>query len=500
MKLKFKLLALILILSILISLSFVLASDNGIEGNDNSFKNLRHDIKNSNTTFNMQKNYKCNSNDSTLTFTGKNLTINGNGHKIDGSDMLSGLDFKTNDEECKIIINNVTLSNFKGPAISIHSLDFEFNNVTFTDNTGNGEGIIIIEDSNNFTFNNCTFKSNSNASSIHAMTSNLTVKNSIFSGNNEGFSAIDNNRGSLIIDNSDFKNYNAHYGAILNYKGDYFSIKNSNFSNSHAMRTGGAILGKFFPNDDLTTSGDMIIENCSFTNLSSQSNGGIIYMDLDSGSAGIPKTLNITDSNFINSSSKFGGAIVNLGGNVNVKNSKFINNAAKSTGGAIYTSWTNLTIDNSSISQNIAKSNASAIYFDKGIFTINDSNITDNHAPESGNVIYVNDASNHFTNSIFDNNGVIYGNFNVNSEIKNLTSKDQLSLNNTDYIFYVENKGIKLNLKNNTGNNDKLPVKYDGRDYGLVTPIKVQGDNFACWAFATAGAIESSLLKSTGKA
>lgn len=156
MKLKFKLFALIIILSLLISVTFVIASDNGDDANDNSFKNLRHDIKNSNGTFNMQKDYKFTGNDLKLEFNGKNLTINGNGHKIDGSDMSSGLDFKIDEEVCKIIINNMTISNFKGPAIGIHSLDFEFNNVTFTNNVGEGEGIINIEDSNNLTFNNCT--------------------------------------------------------------------------------------------------------------------------------------------------------------------------------------------------------------------------------------------------------------------------------------------------------------------------------------------------------
>ena len=43
-----------------------------------------------------------------------------------------------------------------------------------------------------------------------------------------------------------------------------------------------------------------------------------------------------------------------------------------------------------------------------------------------------------------------------------------------------------------------MPSKYDSRDSGWVSPVEDQGDNMACWAFATAGTLESSLLKSTG--
>lgn len=70
-------------------------------------------------------------------------------------------------------------------------------------------------------------------------------------------------------------------------------------------------------------------------------------------------------------------------------------------------------------------------------------------------------------------------------------------LNNTNYIVSVENKGIKLNLTGNGLSVDKLPARFDARDWGWVSPLKYQGDNFACWAFASAGAIESALLKQT---
>ena len=246
----------------------------------------------------------------------------------------------------------------------------------------------------------------------------------------------------------------------------------------------------------------MMIKNCTFSNISSTRNGGGIYMDLDSGSDGIPQTFNIIDSEFFNCSSKFGGALVNLGGTLNIKNSNFKNNYANSEGGALYTSWSNLTIYNSSLSYNNAKSNAGAIYFDKGTLNIHNSCLNNNTVTASdfntNNVIYTNDADYHFINSKFNDNATIYTNFDSGREIKNINSTDTISHDHKDYIVSVENKGLKLNIKNNSTSSDKMPSKYNSRDFDWTIPVKEQGDNLACWAFATTSTLESALLKSTG--
>ena len=41
----------------------------------------------------------------------------------------------------------------------------------------------------------------------------------------------------------------------------------------------------------------------------------------------------------------------------------------------------------------------------------------------------------------------------------------------------------------------KMP-KYDGRDYGVVTPVKDQGTTNLCWAYSSVAAAEASILKS----
>ncbi|MER2183610.1 MAG: C1 family peptidase, partial [Clostridia bacterium] len=45
---------------------------------------------------------------------------------------------------------------------------------------------------------------------------------------------------------------------------------------------------------------------------------------------------------------------------------------------------------------------------------------------------------------------------------------------------------------------DHFPEKYDLRDYGLVTPVKVQNPWGTCWSFGTVAASEISILGSLG--
>lgn len=266
---------------------------------------------------------------------------------------------------------------------------------------------------------------------------------------------------------------------------------------------GGAIIAKFFPKNETIIGNPFLIEDCEFTNCTSSSNGGAIYCDLESGSNFLLKTFNIINTNFTNCKSKYGGAIVDLGGILNIINTIFENNYACYEGGAIYTSWARLNIINTSLSNNTALKNAGAIYFDKYDMTIKQSNLTRNKIinefSNAGGAIYAYDANLDFSDSIFDNGGVsVYADFMNSKRLENITGNDTFSLNNMNYITSVESNGIKINLINNTIIVDKLPSKFNSCDWGWVSPEKDQGDNDDCWAFATAASLESSLLKSTG--
>ena len=144
------------------------------------------------------------------------------------------------------------------------------------------------------------------------------------------------------------------------------------------------------------------------------------------------------------------------------------------------------------------------MYFDKGRLTIINSNFIGNKAfkesESTANAIYAHDVVAEFSNSTFDNGGIaVYADFADDSKMENVEkNNDTFLIDNHDYIFSVETKGIKLDLINNEINIESLPSRFDARDWGWVTPVKFQGDNDDCWAFATVSSIETALKKSTG--
>lgn len=86
------------------------------------------------------------------------------------------------------------------------------------------------------------------------------------------------------------------------------------------------------------------------------------------------------------------------------------------------------------------------------------------------------------------------------AELKNTNlNNDTLVLNDTNYDSYVEGYGLEINPINNTIDVNNLPARYDSCDWGWVSPVKRQGQMGACWAFGAIGALESALLKATGK-
>ncbi|WP_405268214.1 lectin like domain-containing protein [Methanobrevibacter sp.] len=541
MKFKSKYFVFVIVICILFSISTISASDNQSDvalsqnlisdeqidiSNDGlneklaaattkSYDGFYEDIKDYNGTFDMKYDYKYSESDNKpqLVFNQSNVVINGNNHIIDGSNEAHGFIFKN--DNANITINDLTFVNCN-QAIKTHSGKITLNNVNFTKNFvkdtafGEEEGVVTVDGDGDLILNNCNFNSNINSTLISTTYFDVAIYNSHFYNTQSVMAPLNINRRGLVIENSTFENLSSPYGGAINFKGDTLSVKNSVFKNLHVGYSGGAILAKFFPifidlsvNMDYRPSGDMLIENCEFLNVSSIHNGGVIYIDLDSGSDGIAKTLNISNCNFTDSSSGFGGVIADQGGFLNIINTNFVNSAADSLGGAIYTSWANLTLTNCNVINNSAESNAGAIYFDKGRLVIDKSNFTNNkvNAISSGKeaIIYANDVDATIKKSTFNNGGVaVYANFASSSNIQDVDSTGLFLMNNVDYIVSVENKGIKLNLTKNSIVVDKLPSRFDIRDWGWASPLKFQGDSLACWAFATAGALECTLLKATG--
>lgn len=516
-----KKLVLFFIVCALFTISSVSAIDNQTsiigESDYHTFSELNQSIADSGDKLDLEYNYKY---DNTSININKNVefTINGNNHIIEGIKDENA--FNINSTKT-VTINNLIFKNCINTTITINS-PVIFNNVQFINCTGfdtefaqQTQGNHFIKATENVTFNNCTFHmSDGNYQTIGCSNEgNLIINNSVFDSGSFFNGCIYVNRCDLLIENTTFTNLNSKVATAINYKGWNFTLRNSKFINLHSNTTGGTIVGKYFPYIiydhetqeiiEILPNGPFLIENCEFINTTSTSNGGAIHFDLDSGSQHKIQTLNLINNSFIDCESKFGGAITNMGGILNISNSKFLKNCANFSGGAIYTTWSNVFITNCTLTNNSAQKNAGAIYFDKKNLTIINSSLTNNIISKVSNTtangIYAYDASIYFANTTFNNGGVgVYANFAADSKLENITkNEDVFLLDNKNYIVSVESKGIKLNLTNNTIIVDELPSKFNLDDWGWVSPLKLQGDNFDCWAFATVASLESALLKST---
>ncbi len=494
------------------------ANDQEVYGEDaGTLNDFYDDVMNSGGTLNLARDYIYNTGDrgNSTSFFIENLTINGNNHTIDGGKDNYGIRFHHPEGKepvmTNIILNDLTLKNFTGAGLTYGEFNVTLNNVKIIGCADSGLSSIYVSEGSELHFNNGKIQVDSSTNFFYGTKSKIVISNSSFSGAGSQESCILMSRGQLIVENCTFENFNAEHGSIINFKGDHFTLKDSKFLNSNANLTGGAIIAKYFPitkkiddEDVLVPSDAMLIENCLFSNLSSLTNGGAILLDLDSGSEHVHQELNIIGSNFTDCKSKMGGAIVILGGGLNISDSDFKNNNASVEGGAIYSSWTNVNIGKSNFENNIAGGNAGALFFDKGKLIVNDTGFIGNKALKetnsSANAIYAYDVDAYLANSTFNNGGIaVYADFASNSKIEDVEKNDDIFLmDNHNYIVSVESKGMKLNLTGSEIIVDTLPSKFDARDWGWVTSGKIQGDNDDCWAFATAASIETALLKATG--
>lgn len=501
MNFKSKFIIFLLILCIFSTLTCVSANDNQTEvladnPDYHSFSDLNQSISESEDELELKYDYQY---DDFKIFLNKSneFTINGNNHEING--ITGNSSFLINSGDI-VTINNLTFRNCTNALLMLKS-SVVFNNVKFIDCSGEKAFKSFIYSSNgNLTFNNCVFNMmDGSYSAVINDGPQLIINNSLFEGGKFDCSLISASRINLIIENTTFANMTPR--CAVDYLGRNLTVKNSKFLNIDSRFSAGGIMGKFFPKEKYD---HFLIEDCLFSNVSSANDGGAIYFDLNSGSEGKLQVLDIFNCEFNDCSAKFGGAILNIGGVLNIVNSSITNNFAGFEGGAIYTTCGDVNIVHSIISNNSASKNAGALYFDMGTLSILNSNLTNNkvltESDNGVNGIFGNDININLDNVIFDNGGIgFYANFAGKPILKNITqNNDIFSLNNTDYIVYVENPGIKLNLTTNSIVVDKLPSMFDSRDWGWITPSKIQGNNDDCWAFATVASIESSLLKSTG--
>jgi C1A family cysteine protease len=466
---------------------------------DDSFTNLTDEIK-SKDVVDLTHNYKFNNEtdaSSGIVIAKDNFVLNGNGHTIDGNNQsrlldISGKNITLND----LILINGNFANCGGMRAVESTLTL--NNVTFINNHADNQGGAIGLDTTTLVCNFTRFIDSyaKDGPAILLMESEAKLYNSYITSKNyvKGSQIYLTTGTEAYIENTTFANIVSSYAPALNIKSAKASIINSRFIDLKANITAGAIRTK--------AGGELYIENCEFENVTSSKNGGAIFADVAGENEKTGK-VTIIGSKFKDTYSEFGGAYVQLGGDLVLKNTEFTNNHAKYDGGAVYISYTNTEIDNCTFDSNGVSiiegypTHGAAIYSDMSTLNIDESKFFNNVASE-GSAIYAYDNSYNIKNSIFENNtSPIYTVFDKESILENNTciNDDNVSTNNTYYATTIIGQGIQLVLLNNTISVENLPKKFDLRDWGWVSSVKNQAGMGACWTFGMTGTLESALLK-----
>ena len=495
----------------------LITQDNIYSTGESSFTNLTGEIENAGAVLDLNQDYIFNNetdNNAGILINKDNFILNGNGHTIDGNKQSRIFNITGNN----ITIKNLILINGnadKGGAVYAEK-NITCNNVTFKNNYALTEGgAIYLSNQTNLT--GCIFDSNYARDGAdvffkkrdmpdrpedrtYSYIEKCTFKNA---QNINRASVYINSNVFLRLDNCIFENITSEYGsAIYSEECGKFYILNSRFKNLYANRSGGAIVFIGGVNGD--------IKNSTFTNCKSIKNGGAIYIDENAWTDGNPSAVNIYETNFINCTSDFGGAIAQVGGGeFIISGCNFTQNSATYFGGAIYGSY----LGEFAISDTIFDCNKLLCSSEDGFFgsalyslftslTISNSTFLNN----SNNSIYcygiVKGMGANISNSYFKDNGeairAVYvetlslnNNTLVGDEVKQFDEDEFLNI-------IMTNPGIDLELVNNTINVITLPARYDLREWGWVSPVKNQYASGACWCFATCAALESALLKATG--
>ncbi len=475
---------------------------------EKSFKDLNSEIKVENSNFTFESNYAFNSEidknySGGINITKDNFIINGNNHKIDCNGQSRAFYIIGNNVE----INNLIIENaFNGYGSAIRAnSQLTLNNVTFINCVGNNETYsagAVYSYNNTLNVNNCKFIDNGgeNGASITSIMSTANVVNSTFISSSDKIikGQIYLSESILNADNSNFLNTTSRYAvAIFSINDGKIIVKNSKFKNLFASKTAGAIGAKVISN--------ITISNCEFDNVSSINNGGAIFADIYGDGNVFRSDVLINNTVFSNCYSGFGGVILQLDGNLVIDNTNFTSNTASYEGGAVYTSHSSVEIYNSKFKSNgliDMVSYGGACYFDEGNALLNGNDFISNRGSE-GSAVYAYDNELTLIGNYFNNPAdgtsihTVYGK--VVKDANNNYTSDVKSFNNINDFYNFEGSTTPLIIINNTISLDKMPVKFDLRNYSWVTPVKDQGFMGSCWAFGNMAALESSLLRYTNK-
>lgn len=162
-------------------------------------------------------------------------------------------------------------------------------------------------------------------------------------------------------------------------------LKDCEISGNHTTAEGGAICLRE-TNAVGDTGATVYCENVTFKNNVADRKGGVIFLNSAKNSVTL-KNCTVEE----NSSKGSGGAIYSNKGNVTLENCTFKKNSCTNNGGAIFMAGGSLTVTDGSITESNANQHGGAVYMDGGAAANMHGNvsITDNTTPKFGGAFYL---------------------------------------------------------------------------------------------------------------
>ena len=456
----------------------------------------------------------------------KSLTINGNGHVIDGRS-VSDLDISSYGDG-NVIFNNITFRNFvsyrafasyriRGMpvarcAISLYDLNCSFVNCNFINIKARTENdcAFLSVDADNSSFINCSFINCSSNNHGGALTLVNTKNSSIINCSFINCSSILSagavwmeDIGISSIVNSSFINNSATYsgGAILIYGANESSIVNCSFEGNHAQNpdlTGRVVdiliddSGEYLRMDVGSFGGAIflqdidvsLIDSCSFNNnLASGGAGAVYLLGLEDSQVistefsnnyafhGGTVLCEYSDVSFINmsvsnsSSYRFGGAVASLSSRITLDNCSFNTYQSLSgAGGAVYNSNGSAKVINSSFANGLGSLYGGAIANSQSNLTILSCEFT-NNTSENGGAVYGVHGNIHVSDSLFINSRSSQGSAFYCMLSNTLTFTNNIFINSTGnhYIIYsIYSNNPIVDEANHFENIYHVKVEYNG--------------------------------------
>lgn len=273
----------------------------------------------------------------------------------------------------------------------------------------------------------------------------------------------------VTITNCTFKNNYAEYGGAIYMDGGELNIVDSQFINNLAYNYGGAIACEY--NTKLSINRTKFVNSKSINDA-----GGAIYI----------KEVNF-DSNrvdIINSTSTFGGAITALNSNITISRLNAYNNSVKYDGGAIYHLYGKCSIQQCKFINNTARNGAGVFLNNLTSMLIISNQFENNNASLCGGAIYSIANPKLTFQNIYKNNHAL-----VNKDLYETASFNVSDIGNGNYTIYINDDTF----------DGAIPEYYNLNEHGYVSSIKNQLYGGNCWAFSALAALESCILKASGK-